>query len=76
MTGGIVVEATTSSNTESLLPSKTSYAHSLSRADDELRSFQPLVSWSLFFLLGIFISIVSLFVLSYATTSRAYDMVV
>ncbi|THU71989.1 hypothetical protein C4D60_Mb04t07370 [Musa balbisiana] len=42
--GGIVVEATTSSSTEPLLHSRALYTRSLSRFDDELRSFQSYLS--------------------------------
>ncbi|RRT43559.1 hypothetical protein B296_00047367 [Ensete ventricosum] len=88
--GCIVVEATNSSSIEPLLPSRASYACSLSRAGDKLRSFRSclkwmcvdqskarhaMVSWSLF-LLGIFVPTVSHFVLLYAPTHRAYDVVV
>ncbi|RWW05948.1 hypothetical protein GW17_00030755 [Ensete ventricosum] len=46
MAGGyIIVEATTSNNTESLLPSTRSYACNLSRADDKLRSFRSCLRW-------------------------------
>ena len=87
--GDVIVEATTSSSTEPLLPNKASYTCCLSYIDDELRSFRSclkwmcvdqsnarhaVVSWSL--LLGVFIPIASRFVLSYAPTRRTYDMVV
>ncbi|RWV82843.1 hypothetical protein GW17_00055619, partial [Ensete ventricosum] len=77
------VEAITNSNIEPLLPSKGSYAHSLSRVGDKLRSFlsclrwmcigqsdtrHTMISWSLFFL-GIFIFNASHFVLYYAPTN-------
>ncbi|RZS11175.1 hypothetical protein BHM03_00042485 [Ensete ventricosum] len=89
--GVVIVEATTSSNTQLLLSSGASYARSLSRADDELRNFRSclrwmcidqsdvrhaVISWSLFLLLGVFIPLVSHFVLSCALTRRAYDVVV
>ncbi|RWV79566.1 hypothetical protein BHE74_00006677 [Ensete ventricosum] len=84
------MEATISSNIEPLLSSKATYARSLSCANDKLMSFRSylklmcvdqsdtihvMVSWSLFFI-SIFILIVSHFVISYAHTHRAYDMVV
>ncbi|RWV79042.1 hypothetical protein GW17_00059890 [Ensete ventricosum] len=83
------MEATINSSTEPLLPSRALYAHSLSQADDKLRGFQSslksicvnqsdarnaMVSWSLF-LLGVFVS-TSYFVLFYACTLCAYNMVV
>ncbi|RWV98270.1 hypothetical protein GW17_00038894 [Ensete ventricosum] len=90
MAGGcIVVEATTSNNTEPLLPSRASYARNLSRVSDKLRSSRSylgwmcvdqsdarhaMVSWSLF-LLGIFVPTCSHFILSYAPTHRAYNVV-
>ncbi|RRT50041.1 hypothetical protein B296_00048408 [Ensete ventricosum] len=43
--GDIVVEATSSNNTEPLLPSRVSYARSLSRVDDELESFPSCIRW-------------------------------
>ncbi|RWV98714.1 hypothetical protein GW17_00038421 [Ensete ventricosum] len=67
-----------------------SYARSVSLAGDKFRSFrsslrwmcvdQPdishaMVSWSLF-LLGVLVSIASHFILSYASTYRAYDVVI
>ncbi|XP_009385545.2 uncharacterized protein LOC103972887 [Musa acuminata AAA Group] len=88
---GIVVEATISSTTESLLSSRVSYARCLSRADDELKSFRfclrwmcvdqsnakhAVVSWSIFLLLSVFVPIASHFVFSCAPTRRAYDVVV
>ncbi|RRT47862.1 hypothetical protein B296_00044723 [Ensete ventricosum] len=42
---------------------------------DQSVTIHVMVSWSLFFI-GIFILIVSPFVVSYAHTHRAYDMVV
>ncbi|RRT54787.1 hypothetical protein B296_00048911 [Ensete ventricosum] len=87
----IIVEVTTNSNTEPLLPSRTSYARSLSHADNELKRFQSylrwmcvdqsdsrhvMIFWSLFLLLGVFIPTVSHFVLSCAPTHRTYDVVV
>ncbi|RWW61300.1 hypothetical protein BHE74_00031644, partial [Ensete ventricosum] len=84
------VEAITSNSIESLLPSRASYARNFSRASDKLRSFRyclrwmcvdqfdarhTIVSWSLF-LLGVFVPIASHFVLSYASTHPAYDVVV
>lgn len=42
---GVNVKATTSSTTESLLLSRASYAHSLSRVDDVLVSFQSYLRW-------------------------------
>ncbi|RWV98394.1 hypothetical protein GW17_00038765 [Ensete ventricosum] len=89
--GNVVVEATTSSSTESLLSSRVSYEHSLSHVDDKLRSLQSclrwmcvdqsdtkhvMISWSLFLFLGIFVPTTSRFILSYAPTCRAYDVVV
>ncbi|RWV85848.1 hypothetical protein GW17_00052322 [Ensete ventricosum] len=89
--GGILVEVTTSNSIEPLLSSKTSYERSLSRVGEELRSFRSclrwmcviqfdvkhtIVYWSLFLLLGIFISIASHFVLSYVPTCRVHDVVV
>ncbi|RZR75720.1 hypothetical protein BHM03_00000200 [Ensete ventricosum] len=71
---GTVVEATTINNTKSLLLSRASYACSLSCTEGELRSFQSylrwmcidqfdarhvVVSWSLFLLLDIFVSLTS-----------------
>ncbi|RRT36182.1 hypothetical protein B296_00055668 [Ensete ventricosum] len=84
---GIVVEATTSSSTKLFLPSRTPYVCSLSRADDELRSFRSYLRWMfvdqsdawhvmiscfLFLLLRVFIPIASHFVLSTAS----YDVAV
>ncbi|RWV97313.1 hypothetical protein GW17_00039901, partial [Ensete ventricosum] len=84
------VEVTTSNNIEPLLPSRVSYTHNLSRASDKPRNFRlylrwmcvdqsnakhVMVSWSLF-LLCILILIISHFVLSYALTHYAYDMVI
>ncbi|RRT50839.1 hypothetical protein B296_00033570 [Ensete ventricosum] len=43
--GCIVVEATIRSSTEPLLPSRVSYAYSLSRAGDKLRSFGSYLRW-------------------------------
>ncbi|THU74013.1 hypothetical protein C4D60_Mb04t28880 [Musa balbisiana] len=81
--GGVVMEVTTSSSTEPLLSSRASYAHSLSNVDDELKSFRSCLRWicidqfdSLFILLGIFISIISHFVLSCAFTHCEYDVMV
>ncbi|RWW26824.1 hypothetical protein BHE74_00016820 [Ensete ventricosum] len=46
MTGEcIIVEVTSSSSTEPLLPSRVSYAHSLSRAGNKLRSFRSCLRW-------------------------------
>ncbi|RWW34850.1 hypothetical protein GW17_00000368 [Ensete ventricosum] len=46
MAGGcIIVEATTSSNTELLLPGRASYARSLSCVGDKLRSFRSYLRW-------------------------------
>ncbi|CAD5164325.1 unnamed protein product [Musa acuminata subsp. malaccensis] len=88
--GGIVVEMTTTTSTEPLLPSKVSYARNVSRANDKLRSLRfclrwmcinqsdarhVKVSWSLFLLLGI-VSTTSHFFLSYAPTCRTHDVVV
>ncbi|RWW70939.1 hypothetical protein BHE74_00021384 [Ensete ventricosum] len=71
---GTVVEATTINNTKSLLLSRPTYACSLSCTEGELRSFQSylrwmcidqfdarhaVVSWSLFLLLDIFVSLTS-----------------
>ncbi|RZS27142.1 hypothetical protein BHM03_00060575 [Ensete ventricosum] len=42
----IAVEATTNSNTEPLLPSRASYARSLSCAGDNLRSFWSCLRWT------------------------------
>lgn len=42
--GDVILETTTSSSTELLLPNRASYAHSLSYDDDELRSFQSYLS--------------------------------
>ncbi|RZS00215.1 hypothetical protein BHM03_00029896, partial [Ensete ventricosum] len=39
------VEATNNINTEPLLPSRVSYARSLSRIDDELESFPSCLMW-------------------------------
>ncbi|RRT81576.1 hypothetical protein B296_00003442 [Ensete ventricosum] len=91
MAGGcIIVEATTNSNTEPLLPSKVSYTRSLYRAGNKLRSLWSclrwmcidqsdakyiMVSWSLF-LAGVFVLTASYFVVSYAPTHHAYDVVV
>ncbi|RWW46558.1 hypothetical protein BHE74_00047511 [Ensete ventricosum] len=91
MIGGyIVVEVTTNSSTEPLLPSRASCARKFSCTCDKFRSFRfylrwiyidqfdtryTMVSWSLF-LLRVFIPIVSHFVLSYAPTHRAYNMVI
>ncbi|RRT79798.1 hypothetical protein B296_00017627 [Ensete ventricosum] len=91
MAGGcIVVKAITNSNTEPLLPSRAPYAHGLSCVGDKHRSFRSylrwmcvdqsdirhtMVSWSLF-LLGAFILTASHFVLSYAPTHHAYDVVI
>ncbi|RWW16733.1 hypothetical protein GW17_00019368 [Ensete ventricosum] len=85
------MEATTSNSIELLLPSRASYTRNLSRADNKLRSFRSclrwmcvnqsnakyvMVSWSLF-LLDVFISIASHFILSYAHIHCcAYDVVV
>ncbi|RRT38501.1 hypothetical protein B296_00041523, partial [Ensete ventricosum] len=84
------VEVTTSNNIEPLLPSKVSYTHDLSRASDKLRNFQlylrwmfvdqsnakhAMISWSLF-LLCVFVLIISHFILSYALTNYAYDVVI
>ncbi|RWV80330.1 hypothetical protein GW17_00058423 [Ensete ventricosum] len=89
--GGVIVEVTTSSSIELLLPNRVSYARSLSRVNDELRSFQSclrwicidhpdarhaVVSWSLFILLGVFVPTASHFVLSCTSTHRTYNMVV
>ncbi|RZS10512.1 hypothetical protein BHM03_00041759 [Ensete ventricosum] len=86
---GVIVDATTNSRIEPLL--MASYAHSLSHADVELRSFQSCLKWmcidqsntrhrmvslSLFFLLGIFVPTAFHFVLSCAPTCHAYDIVV
>ncbi|RWW27087.1 hypothetical protein GW17_00008490 [Ensete ventricosum] len=77
------MEVTTSNSSEPLLSSIEWYACSLFSVDNELRSFRSyltwmcvdqynakhtIVFWSLFLLLGVFISIVSHFVLSYALT--------
>ncbi|RWW24728.1 hypothetical protein GW17_00010980 [Ensete ventricosum] len=43
--GGIIVEETTNSSTKSLLPSKVSYTRSLSRDNDELKSFWFYLGW-------------------------------
>ena len=42
---GVVMEAITSSNIEPLLPSRVSYAHSLSCTNDELKSFRSYLKW-------------------------------
>ncbi|THU69521.1 hypothetical protein C4D60_Mb08t15270 [Musa balbisiana] len=92
MTGrGIVVEVTTSSSTEPLLPSRASYARNLSRANDKLRSFRFCLRWmcidqsearhivvscSLFLLLGIFVSTASHFIISCTPTCRTHNVVV
>ncbi|RWW16285.1 hypothetical protein BHE74_00044062 [Ensete ventricosum] len=39
------MEATTSSSTELLLPSRQSYARSLSHTGDKLRSFRSYLRW-------------------------------
>ncbi|RZR73358.1 hypothetical protein BHM03_00023196, partial [Ensete ventricosum] len=85
------VEATTSSSTKPLLPSRALYARSLSHVDDKLKSFRSCLKWmcvneseamhvmifrSLFVLLGIFVPTTSHFVLSCTPTNRAYDVVV
>ncbi|THU70601.1 hypothetical protein C4D60_Mb08t26710 [Musa balbisiana] len=89
--GDIIVEATIDSSIKPLLPSKVLYARSLYYVNGKLWSFQSclrwmcvnhsdaihaMVSWSLFLLLGIFDSIASYFVLSYASTYRAYNVMV
>ncbi|RWW28004.1 hypothetical protein GW17_00007544 [Ensete ventricosum] len=89
--GCIIVEATTSDNTESLLPNRASYTRSLSRVDDELRSFPShircmcvdqsdarhiMVSWYLFLFIGAFVTTTFQFVLFYAPTHWAYNVVV
>ncbi|RWW02142.1 hypothetical protein GW17_00034790 [Ensete ventricosum] len=89
--GGVVVEATTDSSTKPPLPSRASYACNLSHVDDELRSFRScllwmcidqsdatyaMISWSLFVLLLVFVSIASHFVLSCPLIGRAYNVVV
>ncbi|RWW12844.1 hypothetical protein BHE74_00055876 [Ensete ventricosum] len=66
-----------------------SYTHNLSHANDKLRSFQSYLKWMwidqfntryvmvssfLFFLLGVFVSIASNFILSYTFTYHAYDV--
>ncbi|RWW50913.1 hypothetical protein BHE74_00042783, partial [Ensete ventricosum] len=75
---------------EPLLPSRASYAHNLSHTDDKLKSFQSCLKWMCInqynvkhamvtrslFLLGIFIHTTSIFVLSYAPTHHAYDVIV
>ncbi|RRT41206.1 hypothetical protein B296_00056459 [Ensete ventricosum] len=68
-----------------------SYTHNLSHANDKLRSFKSYLKWMwidqfntiyvmvssfLFFLLGVFVPIASNFILSYAFTYHAYDVVV
>ncbi|THU71592.1 hypothetical protein C4D60_Mb04t03080 [Musa balbisiana] len=62
------MEATTNSSTEPLLPSRASYARSLSLVDDKLRSSDPTSS--------VVVSTASHFVLSCTPTRRAYNMVV
>ncbi|RZR93134.1 hypothetical protein BHM03_00021553 [Ensete ventricosum] len=84
------MEATTSNNTEPLLPSRMSYVCSLSHVDDELRIFRSCIRWmcvdqsdarraiafsSLFLLLGVFVLIAFNFILSCAPTYRAYNVV-
>ncbi|RWV77530.1 hypothetical protein GW17_00061621 [Ensete ventricosum] len=83
------MEATTSSSTEPLLPSRVSYSSNLSHVSDKLKSFQSylrwmcvdqsdityaMVSWPLF-LLCVFIPTVSHFVLFYVLAHRAYDVI-
>ncbi|RWW82739.1 hypothetical protein BHE74_00008777 [Ensete ventricosum] len=84
------MEATTNSSTEPLLPSRVSYARSLSHANNKLRSFRSCLRWMCVdqfdarhamislshFLLGIFVPTASHFVLSYTLTHRAYTIVV
>ncbi|XP_008805602.1 uncharacterized protein LOC103718515 [Phoenix dactylifera] len=74
-----------------LLPRKASYTRSLSHAGDELKSFRSclrwlcvdqsdtpraVVSWSLFFLLGLFVPAASHFLLIYSPARRPYDLAV
>ncbi|RWW09409.1 hypothetical protein GW17_00027105 [Ensete ventricosum] len=83
------MEVTTSSKIEPLLSSRASYTSGLSRADDELKSFQSclgwvcidqsdathaMVYWSIFLLLCIHIAFH--FILSYAPTRYAYGVMV
>ncbi|CAD5167496.1 unnamed protein product [Musa acuminata subsp. malaccensis] len=68
------LKETTSSSTEPLLPSRASYAHSLSRIDDKFMSFRHVVVfWSLFLLLSIFVPTASRFILAWDPTRRTYD---
>ncbi|RRT71082.1 hypothetical protein B296_00019722 [Ensete ventricosum] len=41
----IIVKATTSNSTKSLLPSRASYTRNLSHVDDELKSFRSYLRW-------------------------------
>ncbi|KAG1327074.1 hypothetical protein COCNU_01G010080 [Cocos nucifera] len=74
-----------------LLPRKGSYKRCLSHAGDELKSFRSclrwlcvdqsdtpraVVSWSLFFLLGLFVPAASHFLLIYSPARRPYDLAV
>lgn len=74
-----------------LLPRKASYTRSLSHAGDELKSFRSclrwlcvdqsdtpraVVSWSLFFLLGLIVPAASHFLLIYSPARRPYNLAV
>ncbi|RWV92337.1 hypothetical protein GW17_00045302, partial [Ensete ventricosum] len=79
------VEATTNSSTKPLLPSRASYARSLSHVDDKLKSFRSCLKWMcvneseamhVMIFRSLFVPTTSHFVLSCAPTNRAYDVVV
>lgn len=91
MGGCVIVEATTGSSTELLPCSRASYAHSIFRADDELKSFRFCLKWmcvnqfdarhvmislSIFLLLGVFVHTTFHSVLSCALACCAYDVMV
>ncbi|RWV85920.1 hypothetical protein GW17_00052232 [Ensete ventricosum] len=84
------MEATTNNNIELLLPNRVSYIRNLSYASNKLKNLQSYLKWMCvnqfdamhamvflsLFILCVFVLTTLYFVLSYAPTHRAYNVVV